>query len=47
VVGAQFNTDEGKWHVKTEDGRMAKSKYFIVAAGFVCDANTLIIYPYS
>lgn len=35
VVGAQFDVDEGKWHVKTEDGRLSKSKHFIVAAGFV------------
>ncbi|KAF2188891.1 HK97 family phage prohead protease [Zopfia rhizophila CBS 207.26] len=34
VVGAQFHTDEGKWHVKTEDGRLAKSRFLIVAAGF-------------
>jgi cation diffusion facilitator CzcD-associated flavoprotein CzcO len=34
VVGAQFNTEEGKWHVRTEDGRLAKSKYLVVAAGF-------------
>jgi cation diffusion facilitator CzcD-associated flavoprotein CzcO len=39
VVGAQFDIAEGKWHVKTEDGRVAKSKHFIVAAGFVCDAK--------
>lgn len=34
VVDAQFHEDEGKWHVKTEDGRIAKCKYFVVAAGF-------------
>ncbi|GKT65697.1 steroid monooxygenase [Colletotrichum tofieldiae] len=34
VVGAQFQPTEGKWHVKTADGRLAKSKYFVVAAGF-------------
>ncbi|KAL2011491.1 hypothetical protein VTN00DRAFT_4209 [Thermoascus crustaceus] len=34
VVDAQFNTQEGRWHVKTEDGRTAKAKYFVVAAGF-------------
>ncbi|KAF2814753.1 putative steroid monooxygenase [Mytilinidion resinicola] len=34
VVDAQFQEGEGKWHVKTEDGRTAKSKYFVVAAGF-------------
>lgn len=35
VVNAQFDTQEGKWHVDTADGRKAKSKYFVVAAGFV------------
>lgn len=34
VVEAQFHEDEGKWHVKTADGRLAKSKYLVVAAGF-------------
>ncbi|KAK9454023.1 putative flavoprotein [Dipodascopsis uninucleata] len=34
VVGAQFSEPEGKWYVTTEDGRVAKSKYLIVAAGF-------------
>lgn len=34
VVDAQFHENEGKWHVKTEDGRIAKCKYFVVAAGF-------------
>jgi hypothetical protein len=34
VVGAKFNTDEGRWHVKTADGRTAKAKYLVVAAGF-------------
>ena len=34
VVDAQFNVDEGKWHVKTADGRTARSKFLIVAAGF-------------
>lgn len=35
VVGAQFDTAEGKWRVQTADGRTAKSKYLVVAAGFV------------
>jgi cation diffusion facilitator CzcD-associated flavoprotein CzcO len=35
VTGAQFKPSEEKWHVKTEDGRVAKANYFIVAAGFV------------
>jgi cation diffusion facilitator CzcD-associated flavoprotein CzcO len=34
VVDAQFNTREGKWTIKTADGRAAKAKYFVVAAGF-------------
>jgi cation diffusion facilitator CzcD-associated flavoprotein CzcO len=34
VTGAQFNTDEGRWHVKTADGRIARAKYLVVAAGF-------------
>jgi cation diffusion facilitator CzcD-associated flavoprotein CzcO len=34
VVDAQFNEAAGKWTVKTADGRTAKSKYLIVAAGF-------------
>lgn len=34
VVDAQFDTKEGRWHVKTADGRMAKAKYLVVAAGF-------------
>lgn len=34
VVDAQFHTDEGRWHVKTADGRTAKAKFFVVAAGF-------------
>lgn len=34
VVDARFETEEGRWYVKTEDGRTARAKYFIVAAGF-------------
>ncbi|KAE8151914.1 hypothetical protein BDV25DRAFT_83833 [Aspergillus avenaceus] len=34
VVNAQFNPDEGRWCVKTADGRTAHAKYFIIAAGF-------------
>lgn len=34
VVGAEFNTDEGRWHVKTQDGRTCKCKYLVLAAGF-------------
>lgn len=34
VVDAQFNEHEGRWTVKTADGRTAKSKFLVVAAGF-------------
>lgn len=34
VVEARFDTDEGRWQVKTADGRTASSKYLIIAAGF-------------
>ncbi|KAH9827114.1 Cyclopentanone 1,2-monooxygenase [Teratosphaeria destructans] len=34
VVGGKFNTEEGRWHVKTADGRTARPKYLILAAGF-------------
>lgn len=34
VIDAQFNEADGRWTVKTADGRFAKSKYLVVAAGF-------------
>ncbi|KAF7561485.1 hypothetical protein G7046_g2663 [Stylonectria norvegica] len=34
VVGANFDTEAGKWNVRTEDGRVAKSKYLILGTGF-------------
>ena len=34
VPSAEFNTEEGKWHVKTADGRNCKAKFMVVAAGF-------------
>lgn len=34
VVDAQFDQETGKWVVKTEDGRTARCKYFILATGF-------------
>jgi len=34
VTGAQFNTEEGRWHVETADGRTAKCKYLVICAGF-------------
>lgn len=35
VVGAQFETNEGKWSVKTADGRTTKAKYLVLGTGFV------------
>ena len=29
VTGAQFNTEEGRWHVETADGRTAKARYLV------------------
>ncbi|KAF2735081.1 cyclopentanone 1,2-monooxygenase [Polyplosphaeria fusca] len=34
VVGAQYDKPSGKWVVNTEDGRTARSKYFLLATGF-------------
>ncbi|KAF2000009.1 FAD/NAD(P)-binding domain-containing protein [Amniculicola lignicola CBS 123094] len=34
VVGAQFDRLSGKWIVKTEDDRTAKSRYLLLATGF-------------
>lgn len=34
VVEARFDTVGGKWHVKTNDGRMTKAKYFVPCVGF-------------
>ena len=34
MTAAEFDTDAGKWTLKTADGRTAKSKYLVVAAGF-------------
>ncbi|RMZ91869.1 hypothetical protein DV736_g913, partial [Chaetothyriales sp. CBS 134916] len=34
VVEAKFNTEEGRWYVKTADGRTAKAKYLVLGAGF-------------
>lgn len=35
VVGAHFDTDEGRWHIKTEDGRLTRAKYLVLGTGFV------------
>lgn len=34
VTSAEFDTTEAKWTVKTQDGRTAKARFLIVAAGF-------------
>lgn len=34
VVGADFDQPSGKWTVKTEDGRVAKCRFLIIATGF-------------
>lgn len=34
VVSAEFDTNEAKWTVKTQDGRVTKARNLIVAAGF-------------
>ena len=34
VTSAEFDTNEGKWNIGTVDGRKAKCKFFVVAAGF-------------
>ena len=34
VISAEFDTGEGKWVVKTQDGRTCKARFMIVAAGF-------------
>jgi len=51
VVGAEFETSEGKWHIRTADGRTTKAAYLVLGTGFVstvqlglsclqpCDAN--------
>lgn len=34
VVGAHFDTSEGRWTIRTEDGRTAKAKFLILGTGF-------------
>ncbi|KIW37066.1 uncharacterized protein PV06_10695 [Exophiala oligosperma] len=34
VTSAEFDTDSGKWNIKTADGRNARCKYLIIGAGF-------------
>lgn len=35
VVGAHFDTDEGRWSIETADGRTTKAKYLVLGTGFV------------
>lgn len=35
VVGAHFDTDAGKWIIKTADGRTSKARFIILGSGFV------------
>ena len=35
VVEAHFDTKEGKWNIKTADGRTTKAKYLVLGTGFV------------
>ena len=37
VVGAKFDTESGRWTVKTEDGRNTKAKFLVLGTGFVRD----------
>ncbi|TFA97784.1 Baeyer-Villiger monooxygenase [Trichoderma ghanense] len=34
VVGAHFDPAEGKWNIRTEDGRTTKAKYLVLGTGF-------------
>ena len=34
VTSAEFDTKEGKWNIGTADGRKAKARFLVVAAGF-------------
>uniref|UniRef100_A0A914QVE2 Flavin-containing monooxygenase n=1 Tax=Panagrolaimus davidi TaxID=227884 RepID=A0A914QVE2_9BILA len=34
VIGANFKKTEGKWMIKTNDGRITKAKYFLPCIGF-------------
>ncbi|KAL2841673.1 hypothetical protein BJY01DRAFT_256975 [Aspergillus pseudoustus] len=34
VVGARFDTDEGRWSVTTADGRVTRAKYLVLGTGF-------------
>ncbi|RKL00761.1 Baeyer-Villiger monooxygenase [Fusarium oxysporum] len=34
VVGGKFDTESGRWHIRTADGRVAKAKYLVLGTGF-------------
>lgn len=40
VTSAEFDESAGKWTVKTQDGRTAKARFLIVAAGFAAKRCT-------
>ena len=42
VTGAEFDEKEGKWTVKTVDGRTAKARFMIVAAGCELTSRTAL-----
>ena len=42
VTSAEFDKAVGKWTVKTKDGRTAKAKFLIVAAGFAAKRCTCV-----
>lgn len=35
VVGGKFDTQQGKWTIQTEDGRISKAKTLVLGTGFV------------
>jgi cation diffusion facilitator CzcD-associated flavoprotein CzcO len=35
VVGGRFDTETGRWEIRTQDGRTANAKWLILGAGFV------------
>lgn len=34
VTGGSFDQTEGRWHIKTQDGRTTKAKYLVLGTGF-------------
>jgi cation diffusion facilitator CzcD-associated flavoprotein CzcO len=53
VVGAHFDQAEGKWNIRTEDGRTTKAKYLVLGTGFVsirdtwCQPRLLSLFIYA